>query len=778
LNSRHSPGRWIGRALPRFEDDALLTGAGRFTDDVSLPGEVFAAFVRSPHAHARIAGIDAGAALAAPGALAVFTGRDVMEEKLQPVPFARIHKRPDGSEITMPPRHALTPDVARFAGDAVAMVVASTRSQALDAAELVEVDWDPLPAVADLARAASAAAPAVWAPAFTAEHGNIAALYRNGERAAVEEAFAKAAHLVSLRLVNQRVVANPLEPRSILASHAAGRFTVHTPSQNVHQARAQLSAMFGLPEDRFHVLCGHVGGGFGTRGYVYPEHAALCLASRRLGRPVKWTAWRSENFLSEVHGRDNISTAELALDAEHRFLALRIVTLANCGAYASNFGTAVPALSGARAATGVYAIPLLDHEVRIILTNTVPVDAYRGAGRPEIGYLLERLVARAAAQLGVDPVWLRAKNMVSAAQMPYRNAAGSTCDTGDFGMILRVALREADWTGLDARRAQARQRGRFYGGGIGAYVEVSGGARLTERVPMAVDADGTVTAVSGVMGIGQGISTAFAQIVAETLGVAPRQVRVVCGDSDRVDTGGGAGGSRGLQVGGSAMLAAARAMVEAGRRLAATELEAAEADVAFEGGRFRIAGTDRGIGLFELAGRQPGGRIECVETTTVPAQTWPNGAQVCEVEVDPETGLVRVARMTAVDDVGNVINPLIAEGQVQGGIAQGVGQALLEHSVYDEEGQLLTGSFMDYAMPRADLLPELRTRFDPSFPTQLNPLGAKGAGEAGCHGATPAVVNAVLDALREFGVKELDMPLTPEKVWRAMQCGPQMEGMP
>jgi len=768
LSSGPSHARWIGRALPRIEDHALLTGAGRFTDDVSLPGEAHAAFVRSPHAHARIAGIDAAPALAAPGVLAVYTGRDVLDEQLQPVPFVRIHKRPDGSEITTPPRHALTPDVARFVGDAVAMVVAATRSQALDAAERVEVDWDPLPAAADLERAASADAPAVWVPAFTREHGNIAALYRNGDRVAVERAFAQAAHLVRLRLVNQRVVANPLEPRCILANHAGGRFSVYTPSQNVHQARAQLAAMFGLAEDRFRILCGHVGGGFGTRGYIYPEHAALCLASRRLGRPVKWTAWRSENFLSEVHGRDNLSTAELALDAEHRFLALRIFTLANCGAYASNFGTAVPALSGARAATGVYAIPLLDHEVRIILTNTVPVDAYRGAGRPEIGYLVERLVARAATQLGVDPVWLRAKNIVSAAHMPYRNAAGSTCDTGDFGMILRAALREGDWTGLEARRGEARRRGRLYGGGIGAYVEVAGGARLTERVPMTVDADGTVTAVSGVMGIGQGIATAFAQIVAEQLGVAPEQVRVVCGDSDRVDIGGGAGGSRGLQVGGSAMLAAARALAESGRKLAARELEAAVADIAFENGVFRIAGTDRGIGLFELAGRQPGGRIECVETTTVPAQTWPNGAQVCEVEVDPETGVVRVARMTAVDDIGNVINPLIAEGQVQGGIAQGVGQALVEQAVYDGEGQLLTGSFMDYAMPRADLLPDLRTRFELSFPTQLNPLGAKGAGEAGCHGATPAVVNAVLDALREFGVTELDMPLTPEKVWRAI----------
>ena len=763
--------QWIGKPLRRLEDQKLLTGQGRFTDDVVLEKEAHAAFVRSPHAHARIAGIDVSAARAALGVVAVFTGADVVAAGLEPVPFTQLHKRPDGADMTVPPRHALTADTARFVGDAVAMVVAETRDQARDAAELVEVDWEPLPANADLPRAERPDAPVHWAPAFTPEYGNIAAIYRMGDRAAAEAAFAAAARVVKLRVINQRVIANPLEPRALAAQYeeATGRFTLYCPTQNTHTVRGQLAKVFKVEEDRLRVVCTDLGGGFGARGYAYPEHAALCFAARALKRPIKWRADRSENFLSEVHGRDSITEAELAIDAGQRFTALRIRTLADIGAYASSFGACVPAMSGARAPTGVYDIPLLDHEVRMFFTHTTPVDAYRGAGRPEMGYLLERLVTRAARELNFDPIELRVKNMVKPAQMPYRNPAGQTYDCGDFPRILKEALVAADWNGFEARKAAAARRGRLYGRGLACYVEITGSARVTEEVTLTVDAGGAVTLISGTQQIGQGIQTSYAQIVAELLGVPPEAVRVIQGDTDFAKTGGGAGGSRSLQVGGSAALVGARVLIDTGKPLAAKELEAAAVDIEFAEGRYRIAGTDRTIGLAELAAKQPEWRISVSHTETVKGQTWPNGCQVCEAEVDPETGEVRLARLVAVDDVGRVMNPLIAEGQVHGGMMQGIGQALMEQSVYDENGQLLTGSFMDYAMPRADALPELESGFDESVPSALNALGAKGVGEAGCHGAMPAVVNAVLDALAGHGVTELDMPLTTEKVWRALR---------
>jgi carbon-monoxide dehydrogenase large subunit len=749
-----SASQWIGKPLRRLEDARLLTGQGRYTDDVRPEGAAHIAFLRSPHAHARIAKLDVTVARAAPGVLAVYTGADVAADGLQPLPFAQLHKRQDGSPIVAPPRMPLTAGVARFVGDAVAMVVAETRHQARDAAEAIEVDWEPLATIADLPGAARA--------------GNAAAYYHAGDKAAREAAFAAAAHVVRLQLVNQRVVANPLEPRALAAQYdaASGRYTLWCPTQNVHNTRAQLSGVLGVKEETLRILSTDVGGGFGARGYAYPEHAALLWAARKLGRPLRWLAERSENFLAEVHGRDNLTVAELALDAEHRFMALRIRTLANVGAYISSFGAAVPAMSGVRAPTGVYAIPVLDHEVKMMFTNTTPVDAYRGAGRPEMGYLLERLVGRAALELGVDPVELRLKNLIPASRMPYANPAGYTYDCGDFEKMLRGALEASDWDGFARRKQAAEARGLRYGRGLACYVEMTGSARLTETVRMIAAADGTLEVDSGTQAIGQGLWTAYAQVVAEKLGIDPQAIRVVQGDSDLLTGGGGAGGSRGLQVGGSAALAGALALIEAARPLAAQALEAAAADLEYGEGRFRIAGTDRGIGLAELAGRQPERRIVCEHTETVKGQTWPNGCQVAEVEVDPATGEVRVVRLSAVDDIGRVINPLTAESQIHGGMAQGLGQALFEQSVYDETGQLLTGSFMDYAMPRAADMPELQTRFDQSVPTRQNLLGAKGAGEAGCHGAVPAIVNAVIDAL---GVKEIDMPLTPERVWRALR---------
>jgi carbon-monoxide dehydrogenase large subunit len=753
-DSPFSASQWIGKPLRRLEDARLLTGQGRYTDDVPLAGAAHVAFLRSPHARARIDAIETAAAAAAPGVIAVYTGADVAADGLQPLPFAHLHKRQDGTPIVSPPRMPLTAGEARFVGDAVALVVAETREQARDAAELIDVGWAPLDAVPDLASAARA--------------GNVAAYYHMGAPAAREKAFAEAAHVVRLQVVNQRVVANALEPRALAAQFdaATGRYTLWCPTQNVHNTRTQIATVLGVGEQALRVLSTDVGGGFGTRGYAYPEHAALLWAARKLGRPLRWRADRSENFLCEVHGRDNLTVAELALDADHRFTALRIRTLANVGAYISSFGAAVPAMSGVRAPTGVYAIPVLDHEVKMMFTNTGPVDAYRGAGRPEMGYLLERLVQRAARELGADPVELRLKNLIPASRMPYANPAGYTYDCGDFERMLRGALKAADWDGFEARKRAAEARGARYGRGLACYVEITGSARLTEIVRMIAAADGTLEVDCGTQSIGQGLWTAYAQIAADQLGIDPQRIRVVQGDSDLVAAGGGAGGSRGLQVGGSATRAAALALIEAARPLAAQALEASAADLEYGGGRFRIAGTDRGIGLAELAGRQPDGRLAHENTETVKGQTWPNGCQVAEAEVDPETGAVRVVRLTAVDDIGRVVNPLTAEGQMHGGVAQGLGQALLEHSRYDGTGQLLSGSFMDYAMPRADDMPEMRMQFDQSVPTAQNPLGAKGAGEAGCHGATPAIVNAVIDAI---GGADLDMPLTPEKVWRALQ---------
>jgi carbon-monoxide dehydrogenase large subunit len=767
--------QWIGKPVRRLEDRHLMTGQGRFTDDVNLPNQACCAFVRSPHAHARIVKIDAAAARAAPGVVAVLTGADVVADGLGSLPFAHVHKRPDGQPITAPPRLPLTADVARFVGDAVAMVVAETRNQAKDAAELVEVEWEELPCVVGAAESARADAPQVWPPAFRPEFGNIAAFYRKGDSAAVDAALAAAHRVVRIAVVNNRIVSNPIEPRSALAAYdpATESFRLWVPTQMTHMMQAHIAeAVLKVPKDKVRVICGDLGGGFGTRVPPYPEYAAVTYAARKVGRPVKWLADRSETFLTDTHGRDNLTEAALAIDADHRFTALRIKTFANIGAYASNFGAAVPAMSGARAATGVYRIPTLDHEVRLMFTNTNPVDAYRGAGRPEMGYLIERLVSRAAIELGIDPVELRRKNLVRPDEMPYQTPVGSIYDCGNFRHVVDMALEAADWSGFAARKRAAAQRGSLYGRGLACYVEVTGSANLSEAVEVTVTGDGKVVVVSGTQPMGQGLWTSYAQIVAERLGVAPETVVLVQGDTGVVKSGGGSGGSRSLQVGGGAVLAGASAVIEAGRKLAAGALEAAEGDLEFRGGRFRIAGTDRGIGLFELAAKQPGAKLVAAGSATAKEQTWPNGCQVAEVEIEPETGVVRVTRHTAVDDIGRVMNPLIAHGQIQGGIVQGIGQALIERTVHDPEtGQLLTGSFMDYAMPRADdVPPALKCDFDETTPTALNVLGAKGVGESGVHGAVPAVVNAVIDALSELGIREIDMPVTREKVWRAIQA--------
>ena len=773
--TQHARSQWIGHPLRRLEDDALLCGRGRYADDLDVPDAAQAVFLRSPHAHAGIQRIDVSAARAVPGVLAVFTGRDVVDAGLRPLPFNRMHKRPDGTPMVDAPRYALTPDAARYVGDPVAMVVAETRDQARDAAELIEIDWAPRPAVTDLAASGRDDAQPVWPAAVMPGYGNIAAIYRKGDVAAVDAAFARAAHVVDITLVNNRVVGNPLEPRSATARYdaAADKYHLHCPTQNTHALRLQLAeGALGIAKEKLRVTCNDLGGSFGLRGHGAPEYAALLFAARQLGRPVRWRGDRSEMFFAEAHGRDNLSEAALALDAEHRFLALRIRTLANIGAYVSNFGASVPAMSGVRAATGAYDIPLIDHEVRMLFTHTTPVDAYRGAGRPEAGYLMERLVSRAARALGVDPVALRRRNLVPPAKIPYENAIGGVFDSGDFPALLERALALADWDGFAKRRKDAERRGRLAGRGIAFYIEVTGSARLVEAVQLAIDGTGAVTLHSGTQSMGTGLATAYAQIAADVLGIDPRAVRTIQGDTDLIASGGGSGGSRSLQVGGSAVREGAMALIEAARKLAAEALEAAEADLEFADGAFRVAGTDRAIELRALAERAPGARIVAQAEKTVGGQSWPNGCQICEVEIDPESGVLEIVRHTAVDDIGTVVNPLVAEGQMHGGMAQGFGQALLEHCVYDlESGQLLTGSLMDYAMPRASDMPKVfHTAFDEHSPTALNPLGAKGAGEAGTHGACPSLVNAALDALGPLGVEALDMPLTSESLWRAISA--------
>jgi len=760
---------WIGKAMPRLEDARLLTGRGRFTDDIALPRQAACAFVRSPHAHARILTMDTIDARAVPGVLAVLTGTDALADGLGSLPFFQLHKRPDGAPIIAPPRMPLSAEVARFVGDAVALVVAETPAQARDAAERVVVEWAPLPAVVDLALAAAAAAPLVWPPAG----GNLAALYAAGDDAEVERVLAASRHRVKVRIVNNRQVSNPLEPRAAIGEYdpASDRYTIYCASQGAHLVRKCIAQdVLRVPLEKLRVVTPDVGGGFGTKVFPYPEYAAVAWAARKVGRPVKWTSDRSEAFLSDAHGRDNLSEAELGLDADGNFTALRIRSDANLGAYISYYGAAVPAMSGARMPTGAYRIPLLRHEVRMFFTHTVPVDAYRGAGRPEMGYLIERAVEQAAIACGFDPVALRRRNLVRPDELPFTNPVGTVIDSGNFASVLDAAVAAADWRGFPSRRRAAETQGRLAGRGLAFYIEPTGSGNLTETVDVAVNGDGAVRVYSGTQAMGQGLWTSYAQIVAERLGVPPERIELVQGDTQTIPGGGGSGGSRSLLVGGGAARVGADAWIEAARALAAEALEAAAADIEYRAGRFAIAGTDRAIGPFELAARQRDREIRAAGTYTAGAQTYPNGCQVCEVEIDPETGVVKVVRHLAVDDVGTVINPLIADGQLHGGIAQGIGQALLEECVYDaESGQLVTGSFQDYALPRADDLPSFVTFFDQASPTRTNVLGAKGVGEAGPIGASPALVHAVMDALRRLDVGHVDMPLTREKVWRLVQ---------
>ena len=760
-----------GQAVHRIEDPALLTGQGRFTDNVAVEGQTYLAFVRSPYAHARIVGIDVEAARAMPGVLAVHTGAELAAAGVKPMPTNPMFKRADGKSTVTPPRRALAHERVRFVGEAVAAVVASTRIQARDAAEAVQVDYEDLPAVVDVQAAMAPGAP-VLAPDAP---DNIAAEMRYGSAAATQAAFDAATHRIALDIVNQRLAPSPMEPRSILAAldAASGRLTVRISSQMPSGARDSLCAAIpGLTKEKVRVVVGDVGGGFGMKGGIHPEDIALAYAALQLGRPVRWQADRSEDFVSAVHGRDQTSHAELALDATGKVLALRVRTFANVGAYATGAGVVIPLLVGPWVSTSIYDIRTVDLHLSAVLTNAAPTGAYRGAGRPEAIYLIERLFDAAAREMKIDPAELRRRNLVQPGQMPYTNPLGQIYDSGRFEQILDQGLALADWNGFAARRAESARRGRLRGRGIATFLEWTSGNSFEETVNITVSSDGMIDIFTATQAMGQGIATSYVQLACDIFGVAPEAIRISQGDTDR-GSGFGSAGSRSLFTAGSALHEGSQKTVALGKTLAADALEAAPADIEYRAGRFGVMGTDLSIGLFELAGRQPTATIVVDSTTTVAGPSWPNGCHVCEVEIDRATGRVEVASYHSVNDIGRVVSPTIVAGQIDGGVVQGLGQALCEEVVYDPaSGQLQTGSFMDYAMPRADICPTLVTRFDISVPCLTNPLGAKGVGELGTIGATPALVNAVVDALADAGLgraaERIRMPITSQRVWDAL----------
>ena len=768
-----SPDRGIGRPVRRTEDLRMLAGNGRYADDWDVPGAARAVFVRSPHANARIRSVDVAAALAAPGVVAVLTGADLAADALGDIPCVSIPPAVMGGKWFRTPFPAFARDSVQCVGREVAIVIAETRAQALDAAEFVAVDYDPAPAAPTVEAAIADGAPPVW----PGRPDNVCFVHELGDAAQTAAAFANAAHVTRLRVLNQRLAASPLEPRGCIGvfDRNEGRYRLITSTANPHRIRQLLAEhVLKMPAHRIHVLARDVGGGFGTKGGLYPEEVAVLWAARRIGRPVKWIADRSESFLADFNGRDQLAEAEMAFDAGGRILAFRVTTHHNLGCQTGPSG-AHPPLIGARMLSGVYAIPAMHVTVRGVLTHSRTLTTYRGAGRPEAIYLLERALDQAARELGVDPVALRRRNLI--ASMPYKTAAGETYDCGEFETILDTARAAADWDGYATRRAATEARGLRRGRGLGLYIEVC--ATVSDRMEIRFDPTGDATVVAGTFSYGQGHETMYAQMLHDWLGVPLERVRVIQGDTDQVSYGRGSFGSRTATVGGSALRAAADRIIERGKRVAAYLLEADEADIAFERGRFVVAGTDRSVSLHNAARAtyqwgtklppELASGLEGVGHWSATPQNYPNGCYIVEAEVDPETGVVRLDRIAGVDDVGRVINPLLLEGQVHGSIAQGAGQALLEQVVFDDAGQLLTGSFADYPMPRADDFPPMvvDTR---NVPTKGNPLGVKGGAETGTVGVPAAVIAAIVDALAPLGVKDVPMPATPFRVWQAIQA--------
>jgi carbon-monoxide dehydrogenase large subunit len=766
----------VGQPVRRFEDTRLLTGKGRYQDDTNLPGQLYALFVRSPHAHARIRSVETVAARAAPGVHAVYTGADYAADGLAMPKAAMPRRKADGSPMFAPQRPALVIDRARYVGDPVAMVIADTLAQAKDAAELVEIDYDPLASVTSTADAVLAEAPRVWDD----NPDNISHTYERGDKAKTEAAFSRARHIVRRRYVISRVQAQYMEPRGAIGTYDAGedRYTLYADVNYPHRVRNMLASMvFKVPESKVRVVCHDVGGGFGAKGWQYVEHRLTLWAAKKLGRPVKWSCERSEVILADEHGRDNIGEIELAFDDNAKILGLRLHMIANIGAYIASDRQLLTPFGMIGTVVGVYDIPAAYVAIDAVLSNTSPTAPYRGAGRPEAIYLIERAIEDAARELKIDPIKLRRHNIIPPAKMPYQTALGPNYDCGEFAKNMETALAGADYAGFAARREESRRRGMLRGIGLANAIEAAAGP-VPEYAEIRFNPSGSAMLLMGTKAHGQGHETAFKLILCERLGLDPNDVQYIDGDTDRVAFGMGSNGSRSMVVGGGAVTLAAGKVIDKGKRLAAHLLEAAEADIEFSEGKFTVVGTDRDVSLTQVArasfqparlprGMEPG--LYEHATFAPERATFPNGCHVCEVEVDPETGTVRLVNYVVVDDVGTVINPLTLKGQVHGGLAQGIGQVLMEQVAYDpDSGQLLSASFMDYAMPRADVMCHIDLHENP-VPTRTNPLGAKGAGEAGCVGSLPAVMLAIMNALEPVGVHELDMPATSERVWQAIR---------
>jgi carbon-monoxide dehydrogenase large subunit len=766
----------LSQSVRRVEDPRLLTGRGRYTDDIAMPGEAIGVVLRSPHAHAKITSLDTSAAKAVPGVLAVITGADLQAAGLGEVPCVIPLKNKDGTPRANTPRLALATDTVRHVGDPVAFIVAETAQAARDGAEAVMVDYEVLPAATDLATAWEAGQPQVWEGAAS----NVAFDWEAGDKAKTEAAFARAAHVTRLTVVNNRVVVASMETRAAVAAWEGDKLTLHTNTQGSWLVKNLLAGnVFKISPENVRVITPDVGGGFGMKLYLYAEHVLVAFAARQVGRPVKWNSERSEAFQSDTHGRDNITLGELATDADGKFLALRTRNYANMGAYLSTFAPFIPTGAGTKVLASVYGFEAIYANVIGVLTNTVPVDAYRGAGRPESNYLVERLIDAAARELKIDRIELRRRNMVTPAAMPFVSAMGQRYDSGDFLQLMDSALAKIDWAGFPQRRAEAEKRGKQRGIGLAYYLEATGGGP-TENAKVVFAEDGFVDVYVGTQSTGQGHETAYAMLTQHELGVPMEKIRIRQGDSETLPDGGGTGGARSLYSEGQAILVTTASVIEKGKQAAAEHLETSVADIEFTpaAGRFDVAGTDKGVGILELAAiqrkRVAAGQstllLDAMETAKIEAHTFPNGCHVAEVEVDPETGIVSVPRYIVVDDVGHALNPLIVRGQVHGGVAQGLGQALHERTAYDNgSGQLLSASFMDYALPRADDLPDIDVDLI-EVTCETNPLGVKGAGEAGAVGSPPAAMNALVDALTPVGITHMDMPATPETVWKAIQA--------
>ena len=762
----------IGQPVRRVEDQRFLSGTGRYVDDITLPRQCYGVVVQSPHAHARIKSIDAGAARAADGVICVLTGKDVQADGLGSIPPVMPEDMggPKGYRTFWP---LLIADKVRAVGERIAFVVAETLAQARDAAELIEVDYEMLPAVTSVEAAIKDGAPAVWDEC----PGNVSFTLMFGNKEATDAAFANAAHVVSLRLENNRVSPAAMEPRAALGDYqeADDAYTLYTTSQNPHGNRQTIAGMvFKIPEIKLRVISPDVGGGFGMKFGAYPEDALVLWASKRCGRPVKWTETRSEAFLSDSHGRDQVVQGEMALDAEGKILGVRAVGLHAMGSYIVGAAIVCP-LFASRLAPGVYDFPAALIVEKAVFTNTTPLAPYRGAGRPEATYLIERLIDRAAGVVGLDPIEIRRRNYIAPAKMPYKTATGTTYDSGDFARVMDDCLKLADWKGFAGRAAASKKDGKLRGRGLAYFVEEA--SVFNDRMDLRFDPSGTVTILAGTHSHGQGHATAFAQLVSEWLGVPFESIRYVQGDTNAVPMGRGTYGSRSSMVGGNALKKAADAIIEKAKAMAAHLMEAAPTDIEFKDGQFRIAGTDRAMPITAVAKAfyrpmflppQFGVGLEASGSFASEPPNYPNGCHTCEVEIDPEIGAVEIVRYTAVDDVGLVLNHLLVEGQIHGGVAQGLGQALMETVQYDGSGQLVTGSFQDYAMPRALNMPDMVSQVV-EVPATTNPLGIKGCGEAGATGAPPAIVNAILDALRPLGIDHIDMPATPQRVWQAIK---------